>query len=97
MSKTFTITLDGQEYTMRPFNMGELEEVAELDLPRAKMPFALLRLAMKRADPPCPSVDAIEMTPDEFNEAVGKVMVAAGMRKVEAGPSGEASPATGAA
>ena len=97
MSKTFTITLDGKEYNLHPFNMGELEEVTEVDLPRAKMPFFLLRLAMRRADPPClPSVDAVEMTPEELNDAVSKIMVASGMRKVDADPSGEAKPATGA-
>lgn len=81
MATTARITLDGKEYTLRAFNIGELEEVADLvqsEKPH-KLPFAILRVAMRRAEPRVEDVNALEITAAELNKAIETIQGLAGL------------------
>lgn len=85
MAKTTTITLGGDAYTIHAFNIGELEQVAALigneAMPPSSRSFAILKLALLRAEPPVTDVDAIEPDSlDEVIEAAKTVMELAGLK-----------------
>lgn len=92
--KTVTVMLGETEYKLHALTVGEIEEIADImggDLNKARVPFAILRIAMRRADPLCEDVNSLVATPKQIGEAVGAVMSASGLEQ-----SGEAPPATGA-
>lgn len=97
MSKTYTITLGGETYTCHPFNLGELEDIADLTdtLSGAKAGFAILRLALARATPAVPDPRLLEGSAAEVEAAITAVMRSSGM-EIGAADSGEARPATAA-
>lgn len=93
--KTVTVMLGETEYKLHPLTVGEIEQIADImggDLSRARVPFAILRIAMARAEPPCEDVNALVATPKQIGDAVAAVMSASGLEA-----SGEEKPATGAA
>lgn len=92
MSKTYVITLGGVTYTCHPFNLGELEHIAELtdSIKPSKAGFAILKLALARALPTVPDASLIEATAEELQVAIKAVMDGSGMQ------AGEARPATAA-
>ena len=77
--KSTTITLAGRGFQVRKFNIGELEDIAELtsNAPKHKLPFEILRLALGRAEPPldAPAVRALDADPTEFGEAIRNSLV----------------------
>lgn len=98
--KTAKITLGGTEYTVHAFNIGELERVGDA-INEAKdsggnlrASFAILRIALERAEPPVPNMNAIE--PDSMDEVVtaaGVIMEIAGLKKAAADPQqGQGAP-----
>lgn len=101
MSKEFTITLDGKDYSLTPFNMEQLERVAELGvsgLHPTKVAFATFHIAMENATPKIEDSRKLVVGQAEFQDAMSKVMTAAGMTKPEEADQGEATPpAVGAA
>ena len=72
MAKTAKINLGGQEYTVHAFNIGELEQVASIIsnevIQASSRSFAILKLALLRAEPKVSDVDAIE--PESLNEVI---------------------------
>lgn len=85
MAKTDTITLDDKEYTIHRFNLGELEDIADItaELSPRKAAFAVLAMALKRADPVVAdeaAFKALECTQDEITEAMTKIMKLSGMK-----------------
>lgn len=77
---TEKITLGGSDYTIRTFNIGELERIAEImEGPRTKVPFAIIRIALERAEPKVEKPNDIEATTDEVSSAMVAVMKLAGL------------------
>lgn len=82
MASTAKITLAGVEYTIRKFNIGELERIAEtVEGPRHKVPFTIIGIALERAEPKLTgSVHDIETDTDEIQAAMAVVMDLAGLK-----------------
>jgi hypothetical protein len=92
MAKTAVITLGGTEYTVRCFTLDELEEITDLvtaagaDAAKVrKLPFGVLRIALRRADP-APPAGGIEATVSEVRAANAAVLELAGMVATDADP-----------
>lgn len=99
MSRTAQITLEGVGYTVHALNIGQLERVSQaFEAPRTTVAFAVLRIAMERAEPR-PDLNNIEPTMDEISAAFTKVIELAGItveRKsngATANPPGPVAPA----
>lgn len=92
MAKTFEVTLGGDKYTLHRFNLGELEDVAELtaSMSASRAGFAILKVALRRAEPAIADPSVIEASADELQAAINAIMVASGMK---AAAAGEATPA----
>lgn len=84
MPKTATIRLGETDYIVRAFNVGELEQVLELSdtLSRAKMPFAILRLALRVAVPPVAS-ETLDATPIQIGIAVDTILELSGLKSAD--------------
>jgi len=80
MTKTITITLSGNDYVVPKFNLSQLETVVSeiFQMPQAKVPFAVVRLALTRADPQV-DAEALEPDADEVVVAAKSILVAAGL------------------
>jgi hypothetical protein len=73
------VTLGGVDYDVPKMNIGQLEEVTvAFDLPPARRPFAILKIAMKRAQPAIPDFGAIEASNDEIAMAVRAILFNSG-------------------
>lgn len=80
MPKTTQITLDGVEYTVPRFNIGQLERVAEA----GNNAWAVLRIAMERANPPpIGGIVNLEPTMDEVTAAFKDLLELAGLKQPE--------------
>lgn len=82
MPRTATITLDGVEYTIRAFNIGQLEAIAAA----GNNAWTVLRTALERADPKVVDPNLIEPTPPELEAAFKTIMKLAGLKEPEASP-----------
>ncbi len=92
MSKTADIKLNGNTFTIHRFTIGEMERVTEaFQGPAHRVPFALLRIALERAEPKPDSVDNLEITADELRAASDAIIELAGLKQQNENP-----PATGA-
>ena len=79
MPKTATIRLGDEDYVIHPFNLGELEEVALLmEGPSGKVPFGLLRIALRRGSPPS-TPNEIEATTEQVRVACDVILQLAGL------------------
>lgn len=85
MARTAKITLDGMEFVIRAFNIGELEKINQA----GNDAWVVLRMALLRAEPKVPDPNALEPTPDELKEAFATIMTLAGLQKPEASPQQE--------
>jgi len=84
MANTANINLGGTDYTVHIFNIDEWERVSDAFLgPKSKIPFALLRTAMERAEPAA-DVSKLEVTTGEVAEAVLVIMALTGLDQVAA-------------
>jgi hypothetical protein len=84
------ITLGGQEFDVPKMNIGQLEEVTvAFDLPAARRPFSILKIAMKRSVPAIPDIGAIEASNEEIADTVRAVLANSGFTaaKVDNGPN----------
>ena len=100
MAKAIEITLGGDTYQVRPFNLDQLERITDLSsLPPAKIAFKAFRIAMERCEPAV-NPDELEMSQQEFQVAMGKLMGGTGMENVAqavaAQPGGAQPPTEGA-
>lgn len=98
MAKTAKITLGGVEYEIHKLNVGELEQVTDIlsTVSQSLVPFAVLRIAMKRATPAV-DVGSIEADPEEIRDAVTTILSLTGMAPAKDGDQpGEGRPATAA-
>ena len=83
MSSVF-VTLGGADYAVPKMNVGQLEELAQaFELPGARRPFAILRIALKRAEPKIADIGVIEAGNDEIAAAVEAVLANSGFKKPE--------------
>lgn len=87
--RTAEIVLGGDTYTVRAFNMGELERVADAieEKKGMRVTQAIVRIALERATPPlaCP-FEEIETDVNEIAEAGRRIMVLAGLTATENPP-----------
>lgn len=96
-ARTTKITLGDTEYTVHAFNVGELETVADiLEGPPRKAGFAILGLALQRAEPAIDTAAfaALEIGMDEISLAVPVIMKLAGLEQKSPNPPG--APGVGA-
>ncbi len=86
--KTAKVVLGGDEYEVHKLNVGELEEVVDIleNTAKARVPFAILRIALKRATPAVPDAGAIEAEPAEVRDAVVAILALSGMTPTIAAP-----------
>jgi hypothetical protein len=82
MARTAKITLDGVDYTIRAFNIGELEIIQRA----GSDAWTVLKTALGRADPKVDHPDLIEPTPEELKVAFETIMTLAGLQKPDASP-----------
>lgn len=82
MARTAQIILDGATYTIRAFNIGELETIGKA----GNDAWVVLKTALKRADPKVENADLIEPTPAELTAAFSTIMQLAGLQKPDASP-----------
>ena len=84
MARTATVTLGDQDYTIRCFNIGELEQVSEIISAEGKssgwQTFEIVKLAMRRADPAVDDPTQIEATIDQINTAGRAILDLAGFK-----------------
>jgi hypothetical protein len=76
MARTAEIVLDGQTYTIRAFNIGELEIIQKAN----NDVWIVLRTALRRAEPKVANVDELEPTSDELTAAFRTIMELAGFK-----------------
>src|SRR5258706_16026924 len=84
--RTAKITLDGDEFTIHAFKIGELEQLTEIFSSKASgtsMSLMVLRLALLRAEPPVTDFDNMEPTLDEIAAASKAVLELAGGKTSE--------------
>ena len=87
--KTATITLGGQDYTIRPFTIGQLERISDLiasDLKGSRFTFALVRMALERADPKPENIEDLELDFDDLRNASSTIMELAGVKQDKVDP-----------
>lgn len=86
--RTETITLEGNSYTIHPFNIGELEELSDLLNGGAttKTSLGIIKLALKRAEPKVVDASSIEPTREEIEGALVTITKLAGLEKAAANP-----------
>lgn len=82
MAKTAKIVLGGEEYTVHPFNLNELEEVQDVAEGDAKKNLRsvikVLKIVMRRAHPQAEG-GMIEASPKEINAAMSIILELNGM------------------
>lgn len=84
---TAVIKLGGVDYTVRAFNIGELERVADaFQGPSHRAAFAILRIALERADPRPADPAKVEATTDEVTAAVPILLRLAGLQQPDQSP-----------
>lgn len=76
------IKLGGQEYDVPMLNIGQIEEMSEIEnLAPLKRTLGTIRIALKRATPKVDEFTEIETTAEEIGIAFGRIMIAAGLAK----------------
>jgi hypothetical protein len=81
--RTATITLDGDEYKIHAFKVGELEQLTEIfnsEASGTSKSLMVLRLALLRAEPPVHDFDNMEPTLDEVSTASMAILELAGLK-----------------
>lgn len=82
MPRTAEITIDETVYTIRAFNIGELEEIQEA----GNSAWKVLQVALRRATPEIVNPRLLEPTPKQITEAFKTIMKLAGLEEVKTGP-----------
>jgi hypothetical protein len=82
---TAEIVLGEQTYTVHAFTLGELEQIVEMqaDVNPRKFGFELIRMALKRADPPVNDVNQIEAGFEQIRNASMIIIDLAGLAQPE--------------
>lgn len=93
MSGTISVSLGGRSYTVRRFTIGQLETLFTTDWPRGKFGFAVLRLALERAEPkPESAVAELEIGADEMRSAIAAILDFSGLRQLAPGEAEAEAP-----
>ncbi len=93
MARTTNITLDGVMYTVRAFNIDQIERaVSAFDSKtKATVPLAVLRIAMERAEPQVALAD-LEPKMEEITAAFQTIMELAGIQTERKAANGADGP-----
>lgn len=79
--RTAEITLEGEKYKVHAFNMKELQELMDVladGVPKEKIGFQIVSIAMRRAEPKA-NFDEIEPLLGEIGEATTAILKLSGM------------------
>lgn len=90
MARTAQIRLDESDYTVHPFNIGELETITDaMASTPNRVPLLTLRIALARANPPVGPEAAmlLEPTSEQVVEAVRAIMKLSGMEIAQNPPA----------
>jgi hypothetical protein len=94
LDKEAKITLGGQEYTVRSFNIAELEEIGQLldGTVNKTTPFKILAIALRRAQPPVQDARTIELSFKDLDPAMDTIFAIAGLERApkQNPPAGQA-------
>ncbi len=82
MARTAKIVLDGKDYEVHAFNIGELERITL----QGNNAWLVLRIALERAEPKVSDPNMLEPTPDEVRQAFAILMKLAGLEQTAANP-----------
>lgn len=86
MRETITVILGGAPYAVRKFTIGQLETLFTTDWPRGRFGFAVLRLALERAEPtPALPIEEMEIGADEMRNAIAAILDFSGLRQLAPG------------
>ena len=96
MARTVEIRIGETTYKVHALTIGQLERMTELAgtletndaAGSMRAGFQLLKIALERTEPKIEQIDDFEITIDEMNDAVGKVMELSGLKIVP--PTGAA-------
>lgn len=87
MARESKVTLDGVLYTVPALNIGQLEKVTEaFELPRGKVPYAILRIALERSDPKA-DLEKLSPTVEEVADAIKDILRVAGLQDKDENPT----------
>jgi hypothetical protein len=89
MSKTIVVKLGDTEYSVPKLNIGQLREVQKIILndDRTVVGFAILGVALRRADPKVEDIDTVEADVDDISKAVSEILIFAGLKKDDPTPN----------
>lgn len=90
--KTTVVTLDETDFTIPALNLDQLERagIAVTELGAQRAPFAILRIAMERAEPKMVDPEDFAPSPDQIGAAITKIMVLSGLQQPDQNPPGTA-------
>jgi len=87
MDESAKITLGTVEYTVFPCTVGELRKITKAFQGEAsEVPYEVLGIALKRAEPNVPDPEALVATLDQVREAVNTYLALGGLAKAPEGP-----------
>lgn len=84
--RTAKITLGGEDYTIRAFNIGQLERVTDIIASanaagkQGRITFDILRMALETAEPRIEDVNDLSPTMEEVTEAGRLILELAGIK-----------------
>lgn len=85
MTKSAKVTMNGDEYTIHPFNMREMREVATLFNEKAPdMSIRIIEIALRRAEPKIEDIETFEPGCD-LNEIAKTVLELSGFNATPPG------------
>ena len=95
MSESISVALGGASYDVPKLNIGQLRAVTKLLRSDAEdVMFGILGIALKRATPAVPDVDAVEADVAEVGQAISSILEFAGLKRdALQGNGGPAAPA----
>ena len=74
------VTLGDQKYDVPKMNIGQIEDVAALDVAASKWTFLALEILMRRAIPKIEDIRDIEAEPEQVRDAIEKIMRGSGYK-----------------
>lgn len=94
MRDSIAIILGGSSFAVRKFTIGQLEILFTTDWPKGKFGFAVLRLALERAEPKLAvPIEEMEIGADEMRTAIAAILDFSGLRRLDPGEASAEAPA----
>ena len=74
------VTLGSEKYDVPKMNIGQIEDMSELDRADPKWIFKALEILLRRAKPSVEDIREIEAEPEQMSEAITKIMSGSGYK-----------------